>query len=513
MIAIQKRPSVALIALLELALIVFSYLFTFAVGIACAVLPFIGAAYLGGISAVLLIVLGLIMSGTILSSLIPRRDKQQIKGVPIILGQHPRLASLIEAIAAQLGETVPSFVYLVPDPNAFVTERGDVLGLGGRRLMGLGLPLMAAMTVSEFRAVLAHEFAHFYSGDTRLGPRVYRVRAAMSRTIRNLASDSDVIRVLTRFAIAALAYTVVVQGLIAYWKLFLRVTQHIARQQEYRADELACYVAGGDAMASGLQKVVRITSLSPSFWGSVISPIVQMGYRPPLADGLIRYYNSPLVQTLTANALSKRIANEKTSAYDTHPPMKLRLERVAALRTKLSCSEDPRPALSLLDNVEAIEKELLEAILPESKHPLKPVDWEHAGSVVWIPCWQNFVEEHARILAGQKMETLPELAHDLSKIAGQMRDPPGILLTREQRSERAAKLLTAALTLALIENGWNLNVQPGDFQLSRGEERLTPGNIVITLRGGKLNAKQWRDWCGSHNLPVESALLARKVAL
>ena len=81
-------------------------------------------------------------------------------------------------------------------------------------------------------------------------------------------------------------YTVVVHGLVAYWKLFLRLTQSISRQQEYRADELACYVAGAGAMESGLQKLVKIASVSPSFWRSVIKPAVQAGYRPQLTDGL-----------------------------------------------------------------------------------------------------------------------------------------------------------------------------------------------------------------------------------
>jgi len=40
--------------------------------------------------------------------------------------------------------------------------------------MVIGLPLMQIMTVSQMRAVLAHEFGHYYGGDTKLGPWVYR---------------------------------------------------------------------------------------------------------------------------------------------------------------------------------------------------------------------------------------------------------------------------------------------------------------------------------------------------
>ncbi len=508
-IAIPKRPSVALLAILGLVMIVFSYLFTLMVGIACAVLPFLVAEHLGGLAALVLIALGLIMSGTILWSLIPRWDKLEIKGVSIVPDRHPRLLALIRGIAMDLGEPLPSFVYLIPDSNAFVTERGDLLGAGGQRVMGLGLPLMASMTIGEFRAVLAHEFAHFYSGDTRLGPRVYQVRAAMSRTIRNLGADSAVIRVLTRFAIAAVAYTVVVHGLIAYWKLFLRLTQLIARRQEYRADELACYVAGARAMESGLQKLVKITSVSQSFWGAVVNPVLQVGYRPPLVEGLNRYHQSPLINKAAAEAFTRVIGNEKTSAYDTHPPIKLRLERVAALKTTREGSDDSLSAVSLLEDVDGLEKQLLEALLPEPKAALKPMHWDNAGPTVWVPAWRNFVEEHAAALAGKTIASLPEFSANLPQMGAQMRDPPGVLLTREQRAERAANLLSKALTLVMIDNGWSLHIQPGEFHLSRREERLLPGDIISAMRAGKLGTGPWRDWCAKHDLSSEIPLTAR----
>ena len=65
--------------------------------------------------------------------------------------------------------------------NAWVADRGGILGFGSRRVMGLGLPLMSILTVSQFRAVLAHEFAHYYGGDTSSGPWVYKTKMAMMR--------------------------------------------------------------------------------------------------------------------------------------------------------------------------------------------------------------------------------------------------------------------------------------------------------------------------------------------
>lgn len=52
------------------------------------------------------------------------------------------------------------------------------MGVGSKRVMGLGLPLLNALTVSELRAVLAHEFGHFVGGDTSLGKWIHKTRSA-----------------------------------------------------------------------------------------------------------------------------------------------------------------------------------------------------------------------------------------------------------------------------------------------------------------------------------------------
>lgn len=171
------------LALLCFAVLVFSYLLTLTIALVCLALPVVlftrtalslGGFVLGG--------MGLIIGGTILWALFPRRAEFKLAGVEIDLSSQPRLKQLIEEIAARIDRRMPESVYLIPEANAFVLERDR------RRIMGLGLPLIANMSTAAFSGVLTHEFAHYYSGDTRLGPRVYQTRTAMARTIQNLGS-------------------------------------------------------------------------------------------------------------------------------------------------------------------------------------------------------------------------------------------------------------------------------------------------------------------------------------
>ncbi len=52
---------------------------------------------------------------------------------------------------------------------------------------------------------------------------------------------------------------------------------------------------------------------------------------------------------------------------------------------------------------------------------------------------------------------------NLSSSASHLRDPQGMLLTREQRAHRAVALLWMAFVLALLDAGRELHALPGDF--------------------------------------------------
>ena len=89
------------------------------------------------------------------------------------------------------------------------------MGLGSRRVMGLGLPLLQALTVPELRAVLAHEFGHLDGGDVALGPWIYSTRGALLRTLQDLHQHSQ-------------ALTLPFQW---FANLFFRVTHAISRHR------------------------------------------------------------------------------------------------------------------------------------------------------------------------------------------------------------------------------------------------------------------------------------------
>jgi heat shock protein HtpX len=119
---------------------------------------------------------------SVLWSIIPRPDRFEAPGPRLDSSREPELFASLAEVADATAQQMPAEVYLVNDVNAFVTQRGGIMGIGSRRVMGLGLPLMHAVTVQEFKAILAHEFGHYHSGDVALGPWIHKTRAAIGRT-------------------------------------------------------------------------------------------------------------------------------------------------------------------------------------------------------------------------------------------------------------------------------------------------------------------------------------------
>jgi len=145
---------------------------------------------------------------------------------------------------------------LTGEVNAWVTDRSGIAGSGHGRVMGLGLPLLATLTVSQFRAVLAHEFAHYYGGDTRLGPWVYKTQKTLLRTFQSIGS----LQKFTRLMILYLMYKVVTALLHWYFNFFLVAINVVSRREEYRANELACQIAGKQPLIDGLRAIHACTS-------------------------------------------------------------------------------------------------------------------------------------------------------------------------------------------------------------------------------------------------------------
>jgi heat shock protein HtpX len=499
MTPLPVRRSMLWWAALAVLMVVGSYTLTLVLAAFCILGPgWLLLLGFGGFHTYVMFGGGVLTAVTLLWSLYPRRIPFVIPGPLLTAESHPRLFKEITATAAALNEPLPREVYLTGELNASVAQ-GRGRGPGAkRRVMTIGLPLMQIVSIAQFRAIIAHEFGHYYSGDTRLGPWVYNSRATMARTLDALTGDSPLMEIVQGVRWAAAIHALVHLAIDGYWRIFLKATQLVSRHQELRADELAAHLTSPEALASGLMQIHGASLVVPAFWYGEVAPALEAGYLPPLAEGFARFVAVPAVKNEIAQHLSGELKTRRTDALDSHPALR---DRIAALKTRtVFFSENEHTAISLLNGLDSLEKELLRTVAPSiSVAELKPVAWNEIGKA-WVKNWRRFAESGEAALSHLLIDDLVGAAANIRSIVLKIPDPPGELPTREQRAERAFSLLQAALSVALDDQGWALHTGPGENFFSRGEEIVDPGAILREIREGAITQESWRERCNTLGL-------------
>lgn len=521
----SRKWSIVALSSAGLATVIFSYLLAIALALGCLSLPVVLLVAIPSFNGsllftrLLLSAFGAVAGLTILWSLLPRANKVQVNGIPINLRQEGRLAQEIAAIAAALREPMPSEVYLIGEANAFVAETGEFLNT--RRIMGVGLPLLQMLTVEQIRAVLAHEFAHYYAGDTRLGPWVYNTRRAMARVYENLGKKSELLSFLRRWAVVAVPFMLLMHGMRIYWIVFMRITQSISRRQEFRSDELACYIAGSQALVGGLENIAKCQAAVPAYWNSVVFPAAMSGFQPELAGGLMRFMQAPRIVKATSEFLAKQSSTTTTSPLDTHPPLNKRIERAQFYALPVPASsgranQSNLPAISLIDDLAPLETSLLRKLIPAAtKTELKPLDWETAGAEIYVPMWRKQIAGFLPVLSTTRLADLPALVLEPRPIARIVYEQSRMRLNQAQCNAKALEVLFCALTLCLLDGGWKLVCEPGATYLESGGNKVEPGGVISAIKSGKMSVTEWEAYRaerGLGNWPLGASLSPQPIS-
>ncbi|HEY6595866.1 MAG TPA: M48 family metallopeptidase [Asanoa sp.] len=257
-----------------------------------------------------------------------RSKPQPMPGLVLTEHRAPQLWAEVRGLARAVGTRVPDEIRLVGDVNAAVSENATLLGLrSGRRLLYVGMPLAQALTVSQLRAVLAHELGHYSGQHTRLGPLTYRGRATMAATIGRVGPTS----LTGRF-------------LLGYAWFYQLVSAAVSRRQEIEADKSAVRVAGKWATASALRELPGLSAAWAFYLDSYVGLNLDSGAAPA---GV--FANFPrLLQARYAELDQFRVEDDggPRSRFDSHPPIPARVALIER-EPDVAVHTDNRPALAL----------------------------------------------------------------------------------------------------------------------------------------------------------------------
>jgi Zn-dependent protease with chaperone function len=384
-----------------------------------------------------------VVSGlAILWSILPRFDRFKAPGPRLTEHAQPELFQLVRRVSQATGQAMPADIFLLPEVNAWVSNRGGIMGLGSRRVMGIGLTLLQSVSIGQLRAIVAHEFGHYAGGDLRLGVWLYKTREAMRRTIENLAQTGNGFH----------------KPFLWYANFFMRISQSVSRAQELAADRIAARIGGvGNAM-DALLAVHGAALAYNAYWQQELIPVLTNGYRPPIAAGFSHFLGAQPV----ADAVSKQIKSELSRGvadpYDSHPPLN---ERIAALRTSdrtKSPQVDAR-AVSLLRDVRRLEWELLQTLFadPQKAKELKSVEWEETAPRVFLPVWRDESAKHVepfRVLRAVDVPRFYASADTLQRLRLTH-------LLPDDRERAVRNAIGCGIAARLYDDGWNCEARPG----------------------------------------------------
>lgn len=484
-------------ALMALVLMVGFYTLSLAIAFGLLWVPYAELVYLERVDGRLALFC-IISALGILWALVPRADKFEPPGPRLTPGNAPYLFNIIEEVARTTSQPRPEEVYLLPDVNAFVTHRGGIMGFRSHRVMGVGLPLIKALSPAELRSVIAHEFGHFVSGDVALGPWIYKTRAAIFRAIDGVSGS-------------------VLQWLfVAYGKMFMRMTMQVSREQEFVADATAAKVAGVAPAMSALKRVEFIAPAYASYFTNEVIPVLRAGYLPTVGDGFDRYLADPDMAKMFQDYAKQAIGSE-VGEYDSHPPT---AERVAALeRIKQKPRENPKDATAvMLKEPERHIRALMDHLYgKENVSKLKPIKWDEVGDKVYAAMWIGMVEEHAKILGTLTADQIPADTKWFMKKGAEVAAMHGRMdVGAEEHVEYARHVMLCAIGAALVKQGWTIETAPGrPLNVVKDGTHFEPHVAVGKLADGTMNVDAWKAQCaalGIAGVALAAAVTQSKIA-
>lgn len=174
----------------------------------------------------------------------------------------PELFAFIHRIADETGAPRPHKVFLSPEVNAAVFYDLTMLNLlfPSRKNLLVGLGLVNVLNLSEFKAVLAHEFGHFAQRSMAVGRYVYTAQRIAQQLIGGRDFFDDILSFISsidlRIAWIGWLLRIIVWAIRAVldslFHLVMLAERALSREMEFQADLVAVSITGSDALVHGL---------------------------------------------------------------------------------------------------------------------------------------------------------------------------------------------------------------------------------------------------------------------
>ncbi len=182
----------------------------------------------------------------------------------ITAASHPRLVGFLHQLADEAGAPRPRKIYLSPTVNAGVFYDLTLLSLvlPTRKNLVIGLGLVNVLTLSELKAVLAHEFGHFAQRSMRVGRWVYTAQQVAGHLVHKRDWLDGALRGLSQIDLRVAWIGWILRGIVwairavvdTLFRGVQALERALSREMELQADLVAVSLTGSDALVHALAK-------------------------------------------------------------------------------------------------------------------------------------------------------------------------------------------------------------------------------------------------------------------
>jgi len=254
-------------------------------------------------------------------------------GRPVSREKMPDLYAALDRLKNEIDVGGRLQIQLDDEMNASAREVRGLFGLfGNRRLMTIGIPLLAILGKDEARAVIGHELGHFSRRHGRLGHFLYWAHMGWLSHVELIDEDSSVLdRVGANFA-------------NLFLPMFSPRAMVWSRRCEYEADADAARAAGAQAVISALARISLFDTWQERELPRLAYSWQRSEPRAP-ADYLDRLSKAFVEATPKILDLVTREPSRGSDWRDTHPPLAQRAKALNVAFAVTRRGEAAGPAL------------------------------------------------------------------------------------------------------------------------------------------------------------------------
>lgn len=286
----------------------------------------------------------------------------------------PQLFEFIYRLADETGAPRPAHIYLSGSVNAAVFYDLSIFNLllPSRKNLEIGLPLMNVLTLSEFKAVLAHEFGHFAQRSMAIGSWVYIAQQIAIHIIHRRDALDRLLAGLSNidFRVAWIGWVLrlIVWSIRSLMDSLLRLVilaqRALSRQMEFQADLVAVSLTGSEEIVNALHKLQAADNAWARTLTFAANQLAQgrrvtdlLAVQTRIIETIGRILNDPTYGKTPVPDTSGRVFKssfaQPPQMWSTHPSSPDREDN--AKRTYIEARRDERSACLLLKDLEKIE--------------------------------------------------------------------------------------------------------------------------------------------------------------